>query len=616
MTPDRTIEHSRALAEITRRITLSLEAEEVVDALKREAQRILPHERLWLLLRSIRADGPEEWTIAIASPPAPDFPPAFPLSDASFSAELLAARPVLVADFAQTAVTARFDRAILDVGGRSAVVAPIHVASRTLGGLIFTRSTPGAYAATDVEWIQPVTGLLALALEHERLDHQASALAVVEERNRLAREIHDTLAQSLTAIILNLEALKLDTAKRSASDRGILEETEALARSALIEARRSVLGLHPATLAHQSLGRALAEELAAFGRRAGVATHLYVHGVERDLTPDQATALFRIAQEALQNVYKYAAARTVLIGLTYGTETVTLAVEDDGIGFAPDALSEPNTHGGSGLLGMEARARSLGGTLAVTSQPGHGVRVEATLPHDRPSIASVVRLGAPEGTTRAAPIRILIVDDHPVTRQGLLRILEAQPDLTVVGEAQDGVAAVAAAHALTPDVALVDLQMPRLGGLAAIPQLRAACPQLEVVVLTTFDQEEHVFAALKAGARGYILKDASPNALLATIRAAARGESLLPIDVATRVVQRFVALAHRETDPDALNTREMEVLRLIALGKPYKEIGVRLHITTKTVQYHVGNILGKLHVRSRGEAVAVALERGLLDGNA
>ena len=153
----------------------------------------------------------------------------------------------------------------------------------------------------------------------------------------------------------------------------LLAETETLARGALEEARRSVLNLHPTPLEHHSLHDALAQELAGLARRTGLATQFYVNGEQRPLAPDQAAALFRVAQEAFQNIYKHAAARHVMLGLAFETEAVVLTVEDDGIGFAPEARA-PDEHGGFGLLSMAARTRSLGGDLQVASRPGHGDR--------------------------------------------------------------------------------------------------------------------------------------------------------------------------------------------------------------------------------------------------
>ena len=210
------------------------------------------------------------------------------------------------------------------------------------------------------------------------------------------------------------------------------------------------------------------------------------------------------------------------------------------------------------------------------------------------------------------PIRVLVVDNHAIARQGIRRILEGHADIQIVGEAEDGLAAVEETAHLLPDVVLLDLQLPQLSGIEALPRLRAVHPGVEVVMLTMFDQDEQVFASLKAGARGYVLKDAAPASILAAVRAASHGESSLPPTLATRVVERFSVLAQREVDPDTLTEREREILACMARGTPYKEIAAQLKVTTHTVQYHVTNILQKLHVGNRGEAVAAAVQRGLL----
>jgi DNA-binding NarL/FixJ family response regulator/two-component sensor histidine kinase len=484
-----------------------------------------------------------------------------------------------------------------------------------LGGLVLLSRTPGVYGSGDVFTAEPLAGLLAVALEHQRLNQQARALAVAEERNRLAREIHDTLAQSLAGIIINLESLKPYDAARSRAEAELLVETETLARSALEEARRSVLNLHPTPLEHHSLHDALAQELAGLARRAGLATQFYVNGEQRPLAPDQAAALFRVAQEAFQNIYKHAAARHVMLGLAFEAEAVVLTVEDDGTGFALEARA-PDEHGGFGLLSMAARTRSLGGDVQVASRPGHGAVVRATLPYARPraETAAVVLARETQGmpTPTDRPIRVLVVDNHAIARQGIRRILEGHADIQIVGEAEDGLAAVEETAHLLPDVVLLDLQLPRLSGIEALPRLRAVHPGVEVVMLTMFDQDEQVFASLKAGARGYVLKDAAPASILAAVRAASHGESSLPPTLATRVVERFSVLAQREVDPDTLTEREREILACMARGTPYKEIAAQLNVTTHTVQYHVTNILQKLHVGNRGEAVVEAVQRGLL----
>ncbi len=632
------------LTAIMQAIAASLDVSLIFTIVAQQVEHVLAHDALAVLLRPDArndgdADDAHEITVAFCHPPIVEAGRSWPLTDFSFGHVLLANQPAVVTDFAGTAAQHAGDQILLEQAGHAGVIVPIQVAPHVLGGLVLISSAPGVYSAEDAFLVEPIANLLALALEHQRLDEQARALAVVEERNRMAREIHDTLAQSLAGIIINLESLKPYRAGRSRGDADVLAETETLARGALEEARRSVLGLHPTPLQHQSLRDAMALELSGLAKRAGLTTQFYVHGAERPLTPDLATALFRVAQEAFQNVYKHAAARHVIMGLEFREEDILLTVEDDGVGFvqaAPSAIeSTPNDRNGgsathSGLLSMAARAHILGGELFVTSHPGRGTTVRTTIPYVRPGMTTdAVILLDPRTPARSlrepspldlinlpqqgtSPIRVLVVDDHPIVRQGIRHILEEQPDIEVVGEAGDGLAAVEQVGILQPDIVLLDLQLPGLSGIRAIPLLRAAHPTVEVVILTVFDQDEEVFAAFKAGARGYLLKDATPATVIAAVRAACDGESSLALALMTRVMDRFGVLARREVDPDALTEREVEILGFMAQGMPYKQIGGQLDITAKTVQYHVRNLLQKLHAGSRGEAVAIATERGLL----
>ncbi len=207
-------------------------------------------------------------------------------------------------------------------------------------------------------------------------------------------------------------------------------------------------------------------------------------------------------------------------------------------------------------------------------------------------------------------IRVLIVDDHLVVREGLRSMLETTSDLEPVGQASGGAEAVRLARELTPDLVLMDLRMPGVGGIEAIEQIKAADPGIEIVILTTYDDDDDIVRGLRAGARGYLLKDTDRRTIFATIRAAHRGELLLPEAVADKVLAHLVAPA--PAAPQGLSRRELEVLTLMARGAANKVIAARLAIAERTVKSHVTHIFDKLGVSSRTEAVAVALRRGLL----
>jgi DNA-binding NarL/FixJ family response regulator len=214
-------------------------------------------------------------------------------------------------------------------------------------------------------------------------------------------------------------------------------------------------------------------------------------------------------------------------------------------------------------------------------------------------------------------IRILLVDDQTMFRDGLRVLLSTQPDFQIIGEAADGEQAIRKAAALHPDVVLMDLRMPVLDGAAATRRLRAAQPDVRVIVLTTFDEDAAIFDGLRAGATGYLLKDAPTEKLYEAIRAAARGESFLQPSVASRVVAEFTRLSERSPDAsqalvDPLSTRELEILRLLAGGATNREIALQLFIAEGTVKNHVTNIFTKLDVTDRTRAAIKARELGLL----
>ena len=208
-------------------------------------------------------------------------------------------------------------------------------------------------------------------------------------------------------------------------------------------------------------------------------------------------------------------------------------------------------------------------------------------------------------------IRILIADDHAVVREGLRTLISAKPGLELVGEAADGVEAVARAAALDPDVILLDMVMPRKDGLAAINDIKQENPAARILVLTSFDDDERVFSAIKAGALGYLLKDSSPQQLIQAIHDVYNGRSSLHPTIALKVIRELNQPSELPPTEEPLTERELETLRLIAQGLANQEIAAELTISERTVGKHVSNILDKLHLANRTQAALYALRRGL-----
>jgi DNA-binding NarL/FixJ family response regulator len=221
-------------------------------------------------------------------------------------------------------------------------------------------------------------------------------------------------------------------------------------------------------------------------------------------------------------------------------------------------------------------------------------------------------------------VRVLLADDQQIVRQGLATILKYEPGIEVVGQAGDGQEAIRLAHDLRPDVVLMDIKMPRLGGIPATRQICNQLPDTRVIILTTYDADDLVFEGIKAGARGYLLKDASGETLIEAIRGVMRGESQLDPGVAHKVLREFQRLADqtpaaRAVESDAaelvepLTPREEQVLQLLVEGLSNREIGARLHLTEGTVKNYVSSIIAKLQANDRTHAVITALRHGLVE---
>lgn len=211
--------------------------------------------------------------------------------------------------------------------------------------------------------------------------------------------------------------------------------------------------------------------------------------------------------------------------------------------------------------------------------------------------------------------RVLVVDDHAIVRKGICALLRAEDDMQVVGETRTGDEAIREAERLKPDVVLMDLAMPVMDGEEAIRAISATVPSARILVVTSFATDDRIFAAIRAGASGYLLKDSGPSELVSAIRHVRRGESWVDPAVAGKLLSEFRQSGeHAERGPsssDELTERELEVLQLIAAGHSNKEIAGRLFISEATVQTHVSNILSKLHVKNRGQATVYALRHGL-----
>ncbi len=587
------------VTEIARNVTSILDLQLLLEQTTALIAERFEYHNVAIMLRD---EADEDWLVVAAVNPGGQFtPPGFrqQVGIGMVGWAVTSGQSQLAND---TSADPHFVKCV-DHDTRSELDVPLKVGERVLGVLSVESEQPDAFAEDDVPFVETLADQIAVAIENARLVTRARELAASEERNRVAREIHDTLAQSLTAVSLELDAAHRLALNAPSDDparvSGMLARARELTHRALEEARHAIWSLMPAPLTRLPLAAAITEELATLEGTEGVeSTAITVRGEPRPLPVEVEAALFRIAQEALSNVRKHARARRARVILTFGAQGVTLAIEDDGVGFDATAMPPPGD-GDFGLAGMRDRAALVGGEIDVDTSPGWGTRVRASLPNARGAAVAKPR----------APIRVLLADDHVLVREGVRRMLEAAPGVRLIAEVGSGEEAVERAAELRPDVILMDVHLPGIDGIEATRRIRADLPDVPVVMLSTTAPDDVVLESVRAGARGYRLKEIGPDELREAVCTATAGGSPFSPDA-----QAKLAGGVRRGGPavERLSVRELAVLRHLATGAANKEIAAALRITENTVESHLRNVYAKLDVRSRTEALRRATDWGIL----
>lgn len=471
--------------------------------------------------------------------------------------------------------------------------------------------------------INLVAEMSALASAQTQILEQQRALAALEERAHLSRELHDGLGQVLSYINVQATALQDMLANgRAPAAEANLQQLAQAARAANAALRAHLLGLRQvqqpdALQPPASLLDTLATYFPEFETRYGLKIDFWppknIKGPV--FAPNVREQALRIIQEALTNVAKHAQATRVEIAFQVSEEEAQITIVDDGLGFASEEtrkksereekpLGSPSQIPFStrfGLQIMRERAEGVGGQLELSSEPGKGTRIRLSLPRFLPYEAE-------EGFADLRGLRVVLADDHALFLDGLQSLLVGR-GLTVVGTARDGQEAIDQVRALHPDVALLDLNMPKCDGIEATRIITSEMPQIKVVILTIPEAKDRLIEAIRSGASGYLFKDLEPNRLCRLLVGLLRGEAALSPGLAKDMMG---TLAHNKAQPstrennriETLTPRQWEILERTAQGQTYKEIGTALSISEATVKYHIGQIIERLNVENRNQAVS------------
>ena len=592
------LERQQLLNELMHVAVSSLDVRDVFDLMAEKVRRVISFDWFYIAL-----PVPGEKSFALyAFSRSFELPPSLkahiPLEHGP-SGEVIKDGAAIIVD--DLLAAARYPRAVemaKETHLRAGMFLPLVSKGRVFGSLSFFHSEPSHFTQRDLQVAEEIADHVAVVIEHALLSEESKEVAKLQERARLANEIHDSLAQAFIGVIL-----ELDLAEKllSTNPEGVREElgrARQMAKEGLDDSRRSVLALRPSSLENSSLGDAIIREVNRLGQE-GRFVDAKVSGSPFTLSEAVEADVFRITQEICANIRKHSGASRVEAAVTYEGRAFRLAISDNGAGFDVGAPG-----GGFGLKTMADRARRAGGDLAVDSVKGLGTRVTLRVPREQPQSTTDV----------ARKIRVLLADDHAVARQGIRRMLESEPDIDVVGEADDGEEALRKTLSLKPDVVIADVRMPRMSGVELADTLTARGLASRTVILTAHLDGELIARAMRAGAQGYLLKDVVSTELAQAIRAVQRGDTYLQAAAASELARR-VRDAGDGDIVERLTQRELEVLWPVVRGLRNKEIARELGITEATVKFHVAHIFEKLGVSSRAEAVSRALKLGVFDSH-
>lgn len=460
-----------------------------------------------------------------------------------------------------------------------------------------------------------------LIVEQALVD-QGRKIAVMQERELMARELHDTLGQVLAFVGLQTnKTLELIDNNQISTAAVHLARLNTVVENANMDMRDYILTLKDQDTSSKGFVPALTDYLNRFSEVTGIQTRLSLPDgqAEEFLTPANEVQLLRVIQEALNNIRKHSLATSAQVIFIQNDNSLQLVISDNGIGFQAEQLlldsskvkenlsaSPDNLPVHLGLQIMQDRVQSMHGTIKIHSAPGQGTQLIIYLSRKADSSLQVLR-----------GLKFLLADDHGLILEGMTHLLEDQ-EIQVVGIARNGQEAVDQAFALQPDVILMDMQMPELSGTEALRQIREKLPDVKVIILTISASANDLESALENGADGYLLKNLTSSQFLRYIVNAVMGEFVID----PSMVSKLVGLRNKQTgEPTSGNTpdeklrqlseRQLDILKLAAEGKLYKEIALALKISEAGVKYHMDQILGRLGVSGRAEAVSLAYKAGL-----